>query len=192
MTEKQRFISDPINSTPMDRTHENLDLVENKKFTDAVLSDCRIKILKNLSKRRMTAAELTRQIGVQKNAIYKHLDKLLDAQIIRRIDDDERVWVYYELTEEGIAIVSAERLQIIILISSGIGTLFLGMFLMARYFLRLAEMAGKEKTKGIELISEFDLGLVFIIISLILLCIAFFISRAKWKTIDKIMKGWKT
>ncbi|CAG0979164.1 MAG: ArsR family transcriptional regulator [Candidatus Methanoperedens nitroreducens] len=167
----------------MDGTGKNFDFIENKKFTDAVISDSRIKILKNLAKRKMTAAELTRQIGIEKNAIYKHLDKLLDAQIIRRIENDTRKWIYYELTEKGTAIVSAKRLQIFILISSGVGTAFLGAFLVARYFLRLVEVTGKEKTKGIELISDFDIGLILIFISIILLLITWFVSINKWKRI---------
>ncbi len=169
----------------MDGIGNNFDPVEDRKVADAVLSDCRIKILRNLSKRRMTAAELTHKIGVQKNAIYKHLDKLLDAQIVRRIDDIERKWVYYELTEKGSAIVSSKRLQIFVIISSGIGTLFLGMFLMARYFSRLAEISGIREKKGVELLSEFDIGIIFIIISVVLLGAAFFISKAKWKNIDE-------
>ncbi len=172
-----------INSSPMDDNQKNLDLIEDKKVADAVLSDCRIKILKNLSKRRMTAAELTHKIGIQKSAIYKHLDKLLDARIIRRIDDTERKWVYYELTEKGSTIVSSKRVQIFVIISSAIGTLFLGMFLIARYFSRLAEISGKGEKKGIELISDFDLGLILIFISIILLLITWFVSRNKWKRV---------
>lgn len=171
----------------MDDIQKNINLIEDKKIADAVLSDCRIKILKNLGQRRMTAAEITHKIGVQKNAIYKHLDKLLDAQIVRRIDDDERKWVYYELTEKGSAIVSSKRLQIFVIISSGIGTLFLGMFLIARYFSRLAEISGRGEKKGVELLSEFDIGLIFIIISIILFGMAFFMSKAKWKNIDEIL-----
>ncbi len=167
----------------MDSTEKNFDLIENKRFADAVISDSRIKILKNLAKKRMTAAELTRQIGIEKNAIYKHLDKLLDAQIVRRVENNERKWVYYELTEKGTAIVSAKRLQIFVFISSGVGTAFLGAFLVARYFLRLVEMAGKEKAKGIELISDFDLGLILISISIILLLITWFVLRKKWRMV---------
>lgn len=169
----------------MDGIGKNLDWIENKKFTDAVISDNRIKILKSLAKRRMTVAELTRQIGIQKNAIYKHLDKLIDAQIVRRIENDERRWVYYELTEKGSAIVLSKRLQIFVIISSGIGMLSLGMFLMARYFSRLAEISGRGEKRGVELLSEFDIGLIFIIISVVLFGMAFFMSKAKWKTIDE-------
>ncbi|VVB89796.1 Helix-turn-helix domain protein [uncultured archaeon] len=169
----------------MNDIQKNPYLIEEKKVADAVLSDCRIKILRNLSNRRMTAAELTHKIGVQKNAIYKHLDKLLDAQIVRRIEDDERKWVYYELTEKGSAIVSSKRVQIFVIISSGIGTLSLGMFLMARYFSNLAEISGRGEKKGEELLSGFDMALIFIIISVVLFGIAFFISKAKWKNIDE-------
>lgn len=149
MTEKHRFIKSLINSSPMDDDQKNLDLIEEKKVADAVLSDCRIKILKNLNKRRMTAAELTHKIGIQKSAIYKHLDKLLDARIIRRIDDTERNFLRY-----------VSDSQILFKVSRNIW---------------------RRREKRVELISDFDLGLILIFISMILLLITWFVSRNKWK-----------
>ena len=59
------------------------------------------------------------------------------------------------------------------------------MFLIAKYFSRLAEISGRGEKKGVELLSEFDIGLIFIIISIILFGMAFFISKTKWKNIDE-------
>lgn len=145
----------------------------------AVLSDTRLQILKSLNKRRMTAAELVNSIGVQKNAVYKHLDKLLNAELIKRVDNEERKWVYYELTSKGANIISSGKYQVLILLSSGIGTLLTGISLAALYLLRDMQPL---KTRGLA-ISQFDIGIILIAISMVLLMIAWFVSRNRWKKI---------
>lgn len=145
----------------------------------AVLSDTRLQILKSLNKRRMTAAELVNSIGVQKNAVYKHLDKLINAELIKRVDNEERKWVYFELTSKGANMISSGKYQVLILLSSGIGTLLIGISLAALYLLREIQ---PPKTRGLA-ISQLDIGIILIATSMVLLLIAWFVSRNRWKRI---------
>lgn len=159
----------------------NRSLPSDNRTLKAVLSDTRLQILKNLNKRRMTAAELVSSIGVQKNALYKHLDKLINAELIKRVDNEKRKWVYYELTSKGANIISSGKYQVLILLSSGIGTLLIGISLAALYLLREIQ---PPKTRGLA-ISQLDIGVILVATSIVLLLITWFVSRNRWKRITK-------
>lgn len=73
--------------------------MQNKE--DKVLSsDTRKEILINLKKRNKTLSELSREIGVSKPAILKHLFLLLSMEAVQRIKNGNR-FIYYKITEKG-------------------------------------------------------------------------------------------
>ncbi|AAM03948.1 winged helix-turn-helix domain-containing protein [Methanosarcina acetivorans] len=167
-----------------EKLHQNRFKANDNEILKAILSDTRLKILKNLNKRRMTVAELVNNVGVQKNAIYKHLDKLTSAGLVDRVESSERKWVYYELTSKGKKIISTGKYQVLILLSSGIGSLIIGSIGIVLYFLNEVQ---SPKTKGLE-ISGLDIGIIFIAVSIIMLLAAKFVSRRRWKKINQCLK----
>ncbi|HVM44791.1 MAG TPA: winged helix-turn-helix domain-containing protein [Candidatus Thermoplasmatota archaeon] len=72
-------------------------------------SDTRRDVLRLLGERRRTLSELAEAVGLKKATILEHLEKLVAAGLIRRIDDGERIWIYYELTPRGLRIVRPGR-----------------------------------------------------------------------------------
>jgi len=82
-------------------------------------SDTRRDILRLLGERRRTLSELAEATGLKKATILEHLEKLVGANLIRRIDDGERIWVYYELTHRGLRIVRPARTTRFYLIMAG-------------------------------------------------------------------------
>ncbi len=84
-------------------------LVIDKQKLKALLSETRIEILKQLSKRRYTITELSEIINTTKSNIADHLDKLEEAQLVEQIDEG-RKWKYYNLTAQGREIVEGKSI----------------------------------------------------------------------------------
>lgn len=77
-----------------------------------VLSETRLNILKLLNKRRMMATELVATMGIKKNAVCKHLKKLIKAGLVQRVDDEKHKWIYYQLTPEGSSLIASDLFRL--------------------------------------------------------------------------------
>jgi len=85
----------------------------------ALASDTRIEILKRLDKSQMTVTDLANDLKVNKSAVYKHLSRLLDAGLVRKLEDN-RKWVYYKLSMKGMHLLHPERVQIALMLSASV------------------------------------------------------------------------
>jgi len=85
----------------------------------ALASDTRIEILKRLDKSQMTVTDLANDLSVNKSPVYKHLSRLLDAGLVRKLDDN-RKWVYYKLSMKGMHLLHPERVQIALMLSAAV------------------------------------------------------------------------
>lgn len=83
----------------------------------ALASDTRIEILKRLDKSQMTVTDLANDLQVNKSAVYKHLSRLLDAGLVKKLEDN-RKWVYYKLSMKGMHLLHPERVQIALMLSA--------------------------------------------------------------------------
>jgi DNA-binding transcriptional ArsR family regulator len=83
----------------------------------ALASDTRIEILKRLDRSQMTVTDLANDLKVNKSAVYKHLSRLLDAGLVKKLDDN-RKWVYYKLSMKGMHLLHPERVQIALMLSA--------------------------------------------------------------------------
>ncbi len=73
----------------------------------ALASETRVHILKELGKKRSTASELAKILGMSVQAASEHLENLRVAGLVERVDEG-RKWVYFQLTEKGKAVVQPE------------------------------------------------------------------------------------
>ena len=85
----------------------------------ALASDTRIEILKRLDKSQMTVTDLANELQVNKSAVYKHLSRLLDAGLVKKLEDN-RKWVYYKLSMKGMHLLHPERVQIALMLSASV------------------------------------------------------------------------
>ena len=88
-----------------------------KKSFMALASESRIELLKKLDERRMTLSELARELQMSKPAILKHVEKLIEAGLVKK-NEDSRKWIYYSLTLRGKRILHPERVKIVLLLST--------------------------------------------------------------------------
>jgi DNA-binding HxlR family transcriptional regulator len=63
-------------------------------------SQTRLEIIKSLKDRNKTLSELSRELGISKPSIYRHLKILYFYGIVERIKNGNK-FVYYRLTEKG-------------------------------------------------------------------------------------------
>lgn len=92
------------------------DLPIDVDLLKVLASDSRRDILRLLHKRRMTLSEMSASLQLKKATVLEHLRKLTDAGLIRRIDDD-RIWVYYELTHRGGRLVDPGRTRFFLVLA---------------------------------------------------------------------------
>jgi DNA-binding transcriptional ArsR family regulator len=92
----------------------------------ALASDTRIEILKRLDKSQMTVTDLANDLAVNKSAVYKHLSRLLDAGLVKKLEDN-RKWVYYKLSMKGMHLLHPERVQIALMLSAAVLAITLAM-----------------------------------------------------------------
>ncbi len=85
----------------------------------ALASDTRIEILKRLDKSQMTVTDLANDLQVNKSAVYKHLSRLLDAGLVKKLEDN-RKWVYYKLSMKGMHLLHPEKVQIALMLSAAV------------------------------------------------------------------------
>ncbi len=109
-----------------------MKIVIDKKTIFALAFNIRIEILKKLNERRMTLTELSKSLNMAKTTVREHLDKLVEAELVRRVDEG-RKWIYYELTEKGRKILYPNDLTRIILLLSALACMLPGSFEVFRF-----------------------------------------------------------
>jgi DNA-binding transcriptional ArsR family regulator len=83
----------------------------------ALASHVRIEILKKLDESRSTVSDLSRKLTMSKSTVHKHLEKLVEVGLVSKIEDD-RKWVYYEITNKGARILHPENVQVSVILST--------------------------------------------------------------------------
>jgi DNA-binding transcriptional ArsR family regulator len=85
----------------------------------ALASHVRIEILKKLDESRSTVSDLSRSLTMSKSTVHKHLERLVEVGLVNKIDDD-RKWVYYEITPKGARILHPENVQVSVILSAAV------------------------------------------------------------------------
>ncbi|MFH1294800.1 MAG: winged helix-turn-helix domain-containing protein [Candidatus Aenigmatarchaeota archaeon] len=94
-------------------------------------SDSRIAILKSLDERRRTLTELSKKFNLSASTVKEHMEKLIEAELIRMVDDGHK-WKYYELTSKGRQILHPGTTKIWVLLAISVFGLFYAFWDMAK------------------------------------------------------------
>ncbi|RLF48164.1 MAG: hypothetical protein DRN29_00425 [Thermoplasmata archaeon] len=167
-----------------------------KKSFMALASESRIELLKKLDERRMTLSELARELQMSKPAVLKHLEKLIEAGLIKK-NEDKRKWIYYSLTLKGKNILHPERVKIVLLLSTSFISLIAAIAMLWKYLhektYKVVELASqnewtydvnKSASYNISYVASyntnfFNISLCFSVFAAILIAIAIFIYSKK-------------
>ena len=89
----------------------------NKKSLFALASDTRLDILRSLQPMRRTVSQLAEALQIDKAAVYRHLKKMEEGELVKKYEDHG--FVYYGLTSKARDLMSPnENTRIVILLSS--------------------------------------------------------------------------
>lgn len=84
-------------------------------------SDTRVQILKILDGRAMTGTELGKRLDLEKSTVHQHLEKLVEGGLVTRREDD-RLWVYYDLSPRGRRLLHPPRAGFTLLLSGSLAS----------------------------------------------------------------------
>jgi ArsR family transcriptional regulator, arsenate/arsenite/antimonite-responsive transcriptional repressor len=87
----------------------------------ALASDTRLDILKALDERQKTVTELAKQLDLNKATVFEHLEKLAAVNLIQKLED-ERKWVYWQLTWTGRRLLHPETITLALALSSAVAS----------------------------------------------------------------------
>src|SRR3989338_7276991 len=91
----------------MPPTQEDQRVVLDSSSFKALASEKRVLILKELDKKRCTASEVAKNLGISVQAASEHMENLRIAGLVERVDEG-RKWIYFTLTEKGKAVLHPE------------------------------------------------------------------------------------
>lgn len=149
----------------------SLDKIElGKDVLKALSSDTRIEILKRLDVRCMTVSELSREFGINKSAIHKHLDRMADTGLVVRRENTNK-FVYYELTNKGTGVLHPDaKFRIVLLLTSAAVAFIGGIWGIYKYIKEIPRPSPPGKYfGGAPKIEILIFGIILIIIALYLL-----------------------
>lgn len=85
-----------------------------------LLLPARVRIMRALAQKRSTVTELSRRLGISKTTVLKHLRALKKHGLVIRNDED-RLWIYYDLTRVGRVVGRLDPLRILVLFATLVG-----------------------------------------------------------------------
>jgi len=101
----------------------------------ALASDTRLEILRTLDGKKMSLTEISRATNLNKATLHEHLNKLLEADLVKRKDREGHKWVYYKLSWKGESLLHPENARIVVMFTAAFVTLvaaIIQMFLYAK------------------------------------------------------------
>jgi len=97
-----------------------------RKTLKALAADTRLDILKSLGKRRKMPSELSRELSLAPSTVIEHLNRLEEADLVRREETGHK-WIYYNLTEKGESLIKPRfPVQFILVLSISLIIIFAG------------------------------------------------------------------
>jgi|GEM_PF-1518130 len=156
--------------------------------------DTRMDILKVLSEGARTPSFISQKLNKNDATIVEHLDVLVKAGLVKKVERPGKKWVFYTLTERGQGIVSSKSRRLIIILSTSVLALLTGAFTYLRFYVQSFESLqkaalplaeNKSLETGIRIVAQYQS--VYIYISLILIALGtfgilfYFIEKSKTK-----------
>ena len=115
-------------------------LTLDKEVFKILASETRLQILRSLDGKKLTLAELSTVISMNKATLHEHLGKLSSAGLIKRKEREGHKWVYYRLSWKGSSLLHPENNRIVVMFSATILALFAGITGLINHFRGLVLM----------------------------------------------------
>ena len=114
-------------------TEEPVTIVD-RNVLKVLSVDTRMDILKELSQGSRTPSDLSKKFGKSSSTIVEHLETLVNAGLVKKIEQPGRKWIYYTLTEKGEGIVTSKSRRLVIILGISLLSFAGGFFSLGKYF----------------------------------------------------------
>jgi DNA-binding transcriptional ArsR family regulator len=99
----------------------------------ALASNTRLDILKALDGKKLNLKDISKITNLNKATLHEHLVKLNEAGLVKKKEREGHKWVYYKLTWKGEGLLHPENTRIVVLFTTSLLTLFLGIVMLVNY-----------------------------------------------------------
>jgi len=110
----------------------------------ALSVDTRMDILKILSEGSRTPSDLSKKLGKSNATIVEHLDTMVKAGLVKKVEQPGKKWVFYTLTERGTGIISSKSRRLIIILSISLLALLGGAYTFVQPYTQTFQAVGRE------------------------------------------------
>jgi len=101
-------------------------VVIDKDTFKVLASETRLKILKTLDGRKMNLSEIARATRLSKTTVLEHMNKLVEADLVKKIEREGHKWTYYKLSWKGSSLLHPDNTKIVITFCISMFLLFFG------------------------------------------------------------------
>ncbi len=106
---------------------------QDEEILKTLVSDTRREIVKTLSEADRTPSDLSRMLNKSKSTIVEHLEKLINAGLVEKIEKPGYKFVFYSLTRKGESYVSKKSQRLVIILATVFLSLLGGVFSLVKY-----------------------------------------------------------
>jgi DNA-binding transcriptional ArsR family regulator len=107
--------------------------------------DTRMDILKMLSEGARTPSHLSEKLNKSDATIVEHLEVLVKAGLVKKVEQPGKKWVFYTLTERGKGIVSSKSRRLVIILATSTLALLGGFASFFQHYTQFGYFATREE-----------------------------------------------
>ena len=111
--------------------------------------DTRMDILKELSQGSKTPSDLSKKLGKSGSTIVEHLDALVRAGLVNKIEQPGRKWIYYTLSERGESIVTNKSRRLVIILGTSLLSIAGGFFSLSKHLNQSSTLSITKETADV-------------------------------------------
>ncbi len=105
--------------------------------------DTRMDILKELSEGSRTPSDLSKKLKKSDSTIVEHLDTLVKAGLVKKIEQPGKKWIFYTLTDRGDGIISSKSRRLVIILITSLVSIVGGFVSLSLYSTQRVIIASK-------------------------------------------------
>jgi DNA-binding transcriptional ArsR family regulator len=107
--------------------------IVDKDILKVLAVDTRIEIMKQLQQGSRTPSDISKRLHKRDSTIVEHLDALVKAGLVKKVEQPGKKWVFYTLTEKGYGVMSSKSRRLIILLGTSVLALAGGFMSLGTY-----------------------------------------------------------
>ncbi|MBI2543357.1 MAG: winged helix-turn-helix transcriptional regulator [Candidatus Aenigmarchaeota archaeon] len=127
--------------------------IVDREVLKVLSADTRMDILKELSQGDRTPSDLGKRLKKSDATVVEHLEVLIKAGLVKKIEQPGKKWIFYTLTERGEGIVSSKSRRLVIILGTSLLSGAIGLGAFGKYALDQSMFYGAQSMTAAEKIA---------------------------------------